>query len=168
MNNIAKNRLLTALVILLLLANAASLATYWCVELDSVFRDHGCNTFVREVTAVVTRVHLSLLLSPWVFQCHDTVRHVELEVAARRWIHNDHNRHSLCVLVRDQSWTLIWVTCIQLDQVSSLSDLALHLILQLVAFSGSASPKHALVRSTCHMLLIIYFQQLYYKSWYFK
>ncbi len=29
MNNIAKNRLLTALVILLLLANAASLATYW-------------------------------------------------------------------------------------------------------------------------------------------
>lgn len=107
-------------------------ATYRCVKLDRVLRYHRCNSLVRTVAAVVTGIHLSVLTPPNVLQTDDTVRHVQLVVAAAGWVHDYHNRDSLEVLVADQAGALVWVVRVKLDQVRPVPQLALHAIVQLV------------------------------------
>jgi hypothetical protein len=60
------------------------------------------------------------------------MRDIELKIAAGGRVDDDHDRDALQILVRYQTRTLIGVICIQLDQVSPLSDLSLHGVSQRV------------------------------------
>lgn len=54
--------------------------------------------------------------------------HIELVVAARGRVHDDHDGHTLVVLVRDKARTLVGVSRVELDQVSALANLALDFV----------------------------------------
>jgi hypothetical protein len=60
------------------------------------------------------------------------MRHIELKIAAGGRVNDDHDGDALQILVRDQTRTLIGVVSVQLDQISSLSDLSLHWVSQRV------------------------------------
>lgn len=83
--------------------------TYRSVELDAVFSDHRGNTLVGAVAAIVARIHLAGILAPLLLERDDAMGNVELEVAARRRIDNNHDRHALGVSLRDQPRTFIGI-----------------------------------------------------------
>ena len=64
-------------------------------------------------------------------EADDTVRHVELVVAAAGRVDDHHDRNALKVLVTDQARALVGVVRVQLDQVRAISQLALDLVVQL-------------------------------------
>jgi len=57
------------------------------------------------------------------------VGHVQLEVTAARRIDNDHDWNSLQVFVADKARALIRIISVQLNEIGSLSDLSLNLII---------------------------------------
>ena len=105
------------------------------IKLYCILCDHGSNSLVGAITAKVARVHLAIGFAPNVLQGDNTVGHVQLIVAATGRVYDDHDRDTFQVLVADETRALIRVVSVQLDQVSSLSDLALYLIIQLISVS---------------------------------
>ena len=73
--------------------------------------------------------HLTIRLSPNMLQSHNTVGHVQLVVTAARRIDNDHDWNSLQVFVADKARALIRIISVQLNEIGSLSDLSLNLII---------------------------------------
>jgi len=57
------------------------------------------------------------------------VGHVQLVVTAARRIDNDHDWNSLQVFVADKARALIRIISVQLNEIGSLSDLSLNLII---------------------------------------
>ena len=112
--------------------NILTCYTYRGVELDGVLSDHSSDALVGAVAAVVARVHLPVILSPDVLDCDDTVGHVQLQVAARGRVYDDHDGDAVLVLVTDEAGALVGVRGVQLDQVSAVAQLPLHLVLKLV------------------------------------
>jgi hypothetical protein len=106
--------------------------TYRCVELDCILCDHSSYSLVRAVAAIIARCHLAISTTPNVLKGYYAVRDIELKIAAGGWVDDDHDGDALKILVGYQTRTLIGVVCIQLDQVSPLSDLSLHWVSQRV------------------------------------
>ena len=63
------------------------------------------------------------------------MRNIKLVVAATGRIDDYHDRNTFCVLVADETRTFIRVIGVKLNEVSSLSDLALNLIIELISVS---------------------------------
>lgn len=97
------------------------MCTYGSAELYGVLGNHSGDALVRAVATEVTGIHLSVVLAPDVLDGDDAVGHVQLVIAAAGWVNDDHNRHSVVVLVTDQARALIWINGVQLDQVGSLA-----------------------------------------------
>jgi hypothetical protein len=63
---------------------------------------------------------------------NDTMRNVQLVVTTTGRIHNNHDRNSLGVVITYKARALIWVIGVELNQVCTLSQFALHLIMELI------------------------------------
>lgn len=64
----------------------------------------------------------------------DTMRNIQLEVAARGRVHDDHDGDAIGVGVTNQARALIWVSGVKLNQVGALAQLALDLVLKLIGW----------------------------------
>jgi len=73
--------------------------TYRGIELHSVLSDHGSDALVGTIAAIVARIHLAFVLTPDVLHSDDTVRYIQLVVATRRRVYNDHNWHAIVILI---------------------------------------------------------------------
>ena len=67
------------------------------------------------------------------FQRHNAMGNIELVVTARGWIHDHHYGYSLEVLIANQTRSLVGVIRVELDQIGSLAQFSLHLVMKLVS-----------------------------------